>query len=320
MAIRRSLALGKRGFLNYVWNGPYSVSFEVTYACNARCKHCHLGGPVTEERATPKRLGRVSEAIHPVEVILSGGEPLLRHDLEDIARAIRRKNGDPYIVVTTNAGLLNKKRYQSLREAGVDQFTISLDYPDERHDEFRGIPGLFQKIRDLIGGLDSNGNKRITLSCCVQRDNFRDLLKFAQLASDWGVRANFSTYTWLRTKKKEYLLTKEDLPEFKEIVRQLLELKKKNKNFYPSSYTFQRMIRYFEDGSIPGCRAGQRFFVVNPNGAVSPCGLIMKYYKNVAQMRAEFVPTNTCGDCNTTVRSECEKPVQLLVRDNLGLI
>lgn len=313
--------MGKRGFLNYVWNGPYSVSFEVTYACNARCKHCHLGGPVkAEERATPKRLGQVSEAIHSVEVILSGGEPLMRHDLEDIARAIRRKNGPPYIVCTTNAGLLNKKRYQSLREAGVDQFSISLDYPDERHDEYRGIPGLFQKIRDLISELDSSANKPITLSCCVQRDNFRDMLKFARLAADWKVRVNFSTYTWLRTKNKEYLLTKEDLPELREIVNQLLELKKRNKNFYASSYTFQRMIRYFEDGYIPGCRAGQRFFVVNPNGAVSPCGLIMKYYKNVAQMKAEFVPTNTCGYCNTTVRSECEKPVQLLARDNLGLI
>lgn len=320
MALMRTLSLGKRGFLNYVQNRAFSVSFEVTYACNARCKHCHLGGPVTEERATPQRLGQVYDEIQPVEVILSGGEPLLRNDLEDIVRAIHRKNSAPYIVITTNASLLKQARYQSLREAGADQFSISLDYPDERHDEFRGIPGLFQKIRDFIGGLDSSPNKAVTLSCCVQKYNFRELLKIAQLAADWKVRVNFTTYTWLRTKNKEYLLTKEDLPEFRDIVDQLLELKKQNKNFFPSPYVFQRMIRYFEDGSIPGCRAGIRFFVVNPNGAVSPCGLIMKYYKDVAQMRADFVPTNTCGDCNTTIRSECEKPIQLLVRDSLGSI
>lgn len=164
---------------------------------------------------------------------------MLRNDLEDIVRAIHRENQPPYIVITTNASLLKQSRYQSLREAGADQFSISLDYPDERHDEFRGIPGLFQKIRDFIGALDSGANKAITLSCVVQRDNFRELLKIAKLAADWNVRVNFTNYTWLRTKNKEYLLTREDLPEFRDIVNQLLELKKRNKNFYPSPYVFQ---------------------------------------------------------------------------------
>ena len=278
MAIMRTLSLGKRGFLNYVQNRPFSVSFEVPYACNARCKHCHLGGPVEEERATPARLGQLYNEIQSVVAIISGGEPLLRYDLEDIIRAIHRKNHPPYIVITTNATLLKQARYQSLRQAGADQFSISLDYPDERHDEFRGVPGLFQKIRDFIGDLDSGANKAITLSCVVQRDNFRELLKIAQLAADWKVRVNFTTYTWLRTKNKEFLLTKEDLPEFRDVVNQLLKLKKRNKNFYPSPYVFQRMIQYFKDGFIPGCRAGQRFFIVNPNGAVSPCRRCMKYY------------------------------------------
>jgi MoaA/NifB/PqqE/SkfB family radical SAM enzyme len=317
MTLMRTLSLGKRGFRNYIRKRPFSVSFEVTYACNARCKHCHLGGPVEEERASPERLGQLYNEIQSVVAIVSGGEPLLRNDLEDIIRAIHRANHPPYIVITTNASLLKQTRYQRLREAGADQFSISLDYPDERHDEFRRIPGLFQKIRDFICELDSGANKAITLSCVVQKDNFRELLKIAKLAADWNVRVNFTTYTWLRTQNKDYLLTKKDLPEFKDMVNQLLELKKRNRNFYPSPYVFRRMIRYFENGFLPDCRAGQRFFIVNPNGAVSPCGLIMKYYKDIAQMRGDFVPANTCGDCNTSIRAECEKPIRFLVWDNL---
>lgn len=72
MVLMRALSLGKRGFLNYVQNRPYSVSFEVTYSCNARCKHCHLGGPVTEERATPARLGLLYNEIQSVVAIISG--------------------------------------------------------------------------------------------------------------------------------------------------------------------------------------------------------------------------------------------------------
>jgi len=317
MALARTVALGKRGVLNYFRKRPFSVSFEVTYACNARCKHCHLGGSVDEERATPERFGRLYDEIRSVVAIVSGGEPLLRADLEDIVRALHRPNGPPFIVLTTNASLLKEARFQRLLEAGVDQFSISLDYPDERHDEFRGIPGLFQKIRDLIGGLDEDAKKVVTVSCVVQKDNYRELRKIAELAVAWNVRVNFTTYTWLRTKNKDYLLTKEDLPEFKDIVNQLLELSRRHRNFYPSPYVFQRMVRYFETGFIPGCGAGRRFFVVNPNGAVSPCGLKVLYYKDVAQMRADFVPTNTCGDCNTSLRAECEKPARLLVRDNL---
>jgi MoaA/NifB/PqqE/SkfB family radical SAM enzyme len=319
MTKMRSLRLGGLGLRNYLQNRPFSVSFELTYGCNARCKHCHLGGPVEEERATPERLGELYSEIQSVVTILSGGEPLLRNDLEDIVRAIHRKNRPPYIVITTNASLLKPERFRCLREAGTDQFSISLDYPDERHDEFRGIPGLFGKIREFIGGLGSGAGQAVTLSCVVQRDNFRELLKIARLAAEWKVRVNFTTYTWLRTQNKGMLLTKEDLPEFREIVNQLLGLRKQNKNFYPSPYVFQRMMQYFENGFIPGCRAGQRFFVVNPNGAISPCGLIMKYYKDVAQMRAEFVPANTCGDCNTSIRAECEKPARLMIRDNLGI-
>ncbi len=317
----QTLSLAGRGLKNYFTHRPLSVSFEVTYSCNAYCKHCHLGGFIKDEvLATPEKFGELCALIQPVVAQISGGEPLIRKDLEQIIRAMKRPNRAPYIVITTNAILLNKKRYDSLIAAGTDQFSISLDYPDERHDEFRGSKGLFKRIERLVKELNTGNGKCITLSCVVQKDNFRDLLKIAELSETWGVNVNFSTYTWLRTNDKNFLLDQQDLEELKGIVHQLLTMRKKYKNFFASEYTFNRMIKFYEQGGIPDCKAGERFFIVNPDGNFSPCGLIITRYKSMAEIKEKFIKTNTCTACNTSIRSNCEKPVKYQIKDNLAAL
>ncbi len=317
----RALSLAKRGIRNFLSNRPLTVSFEVTYSCNARCKHCHLGGIIHGEKlASPERFGELCQQIQPVVAQISGGEPLLRKDLEQIVQQMKRPNRAPYIVVTTNGLMLTKKRYESLRQAGVDQFSISLDYPDERHDEFRGVKGLFGRIEALVKELNTGNGKAITLSCVVQRDNFRELIKIAELSERWGVSVNFSTYTWLRTNDMSYVLTQEDLVEFRDIVRQLLALRHKYQNFFASEYTFYRMIEFYKHGGIPNCKAGVRFFIVNPDGTFSPCGLIITRYQHQTEIHEKFLKTNTCTACNTSIRSNCEKPVKYLIKDNLRLV
>jgi MoaA/NifB/PqqE/SkfB family radical SAM enzyme len=317
-SIARTLSLSKRGIVNYLSKKPFCVSFEITYSCNARCKHCHLGGLVKEEkRATPQKFGERCRELKPVVAQVSGGEPLLRKDLEEIIEAIKVPNRAPYIVITTNGVLLTKKRYLELRKAGVDEFSLSLDYPDERHDEFRGVPGLFKKIKTLIDDLETENGKAITLSCVIQRDNFRDLIKMAELAREWNVKLNFSIYTWLRTKNKDYMLPKEELPEFKEMLNRLIKFKRKYKNIYTSDYVFRRMLYYFENGSFPQCRAGERFFVVNPDATLSPCGLIIKKYNTQEEIRRDFTGNNDCIYCYTSIRGNSERPARYLIKDNL---
>lgn len=317
----RALSLAKRGVRNFFTRRPLTVSFEVTYSCNARCKHCHLGGIIKgEQLASPERFGELCRQIQPVVAQISGGEPLLRKDLEQIVQSMKRPNRAPYIVVTTNGLMLTRQRYESLRRAGVDQFSVSLDYPDERHDEFRGVKGLFRRIENLVKELSAGNGKAITLSCVVQRDNFRDLIKIADLSERWGVSVNFSTYTWLRTNDMNYVLDQDDLVEFRHIVRQLLSLRNKYRNFFASEYTFDRMIEFYKRGGIPNCKAGEKFFIVNPDGTFSPCGLIITRYKHQHEIYEKFLKTNTCTACNTSIRSNCEKPVKYLIKDNLRSI
>lgn len=314
----RSLSLLKRGAVNYCSGRPLCVSFEVTRNCNARCRHCHLGEPIDEERAAPEVFGKICRELKPVVAQVSGGEPLLRDDIEAIVGALRRKNRAPVVVLTTNGSLLTPDKYRRLFDAGVDHFSISCDFPDERHDEFRKIPGLFGRIKDLLGSLKANGGHAVTLACVVHRENLRDLLDIAELGRKWGAHVNFSAYTWLRTSERELLIPPEELAELKTVIARLREHKRRYGVVRTSDFVFRKMIEYFEHGALPGCRAGERFLVVNPDGSLSPCGLIMGEYRSQREVVERFSRQNTCADCYTSIRGNSEKPARYLIMDNLG--
>jgi len=314
----RSFRLARRGLINFVTRRPFCVSFEITRNSNARCKHCHLGNVLEEHLITPHQIGRMCRELRPVVAQVSGGEPLLRKDLEDIIRAIRIPGHDPLIVVTTNGVLLTKERYLGLLEAGVDEFSLSLDYPDERHDDFRKVPGLFQRIKGFVESLDRKGDKKITLACVVQSDNFRDLPKMAELAKTWGVKVNFSSYTRLRTQNTDYMIRGETLGEFRTVVEDLRAFKRRHNTIRTSDYVFDNMIQYFEQGRIKDCRAGERFIVVNPDGTLSPCGLVLHNFASQEEVRREFNAHNECEFCYTSIRANTERPAWYLVKDNLS--
>ena len=316
-SVSRSLALGLRGARNYLSGRPLCASFEITRNCNALCRHCHLGGRAGEEvRAAPETYGRICRELTPVVAQVSGGEPLLRRDAEHVVRALRGRTF-PYIVLTTNGALLSFDRYAGLSEAGVDEVSLSFDYPDERHDAFRGIPGLFGRIRDFVARAGRTRGARLTLSCVIQSDNFRDMLRAAELARSWGVGLNFSTYTWMRTEDRSLMISSDDVGELRETIERVMAFKKAHGTIFTSDYVLRRIPDYFARGSFPGCRAGQRFIVVNPDATFSPCGLIIRDYATFADMQREFVRTNACTSCYTSSRANSEKPMLRAGLDNI---
>ena len=311
------LSIAKRGVLNYFKNRPLCVSFEITHDCNAGCQHCHRGGKVDKQRATPRRFGEIYSVLKSPVIQISGGEPLLRKDLKHIIEATKQPDGTPYIILVTNGSLLTEEKYHNLRRIGVDVYSISLDYPDERHDEFRNIPGLFQHIKTLIKKLNPEKDKAITLNTVVHSKNFRELPRMSVLAGEWGVTINFSPYTWLRTNDKSFMISKEELPEFKDIIKKLIYLKRKNNTIRTTDSFFYDMVEFFENESMPDCHAGERFLVVNPDGSFSPCGLIIKDYNSWKKLKEDFTKHNTCTYCHTCIRSSTEKPLNNLIKGGL---
>jgi len=314
----RAATLSRRGILNYFQKRPFCVSFEITHDCNAHCDHCHLGGKVDTRRATPEEFAARYRELKPIVIQISGGEPLLRKDAYEIVESLRHPNGVPYIIFVTNASFLTEEKYFRLRHSGVDVFSVSLDFPDERHDEFRSIPGLFGKIRDLASAVTARGDEGVTLNSVVHSRNFRELLKMAETARDWGVSINFSPYTWLRTGDKSYLIGGDDLPEFRDIIQRLIDFKSRYGVIRTSDSFMWDIAAFFQSKSRPGCRAGERFLVVNPDATLSPCGLIITDYTSWSGLKKGFCASNTCSFCNTSIRANTESPVNNLLRGGLS--
>ena len=73
LSTTRLLSITQRAIHDYILKRPFCVSFEITRGCNAKCKHCHLGGHINEHRASPERFGQLSHELNPVVVQVSGG-------------------------------------------------------------------------------------------------------------------------------------------------------------------------------------------------------------------------------------------------------
>jgi AdoMet-dependent heme synthase len=128
----------------------YSVSWNLTQRCNLECAHCYMSafaGADTRGELTTAECRRVVDEIAQVNpnvfLILTGGEPLLRKDLWEIADYAAEKRFTT--VLGTNGVLLREREAALMRKHGVLGASISLDSTDAaRHDAFRHLPGAWQ--------------------------------------------------------------------------------------------------------------------------------------------------------------------------------
>jgi len=315
----RELEAASRWITNSITGKPWAISIEVTHNCNANCKHCDKGEMIkNEKQATAEEYFQIYKKIKPLVVQISGGEPLMRKDILDIVRAFANPGHLPYIVFVTNAGLLNEEKYDQLKEAGVDKFSISIDFPDDRHDKNRNIPGLFKHLNELIPKIMAKGNNDVTMITCVTSGNYPYLLDNLRVVRDWGACLNFSMYTAGRTGDKSLLITSdEDKAEFRKVIDQLIEAKRNGACIFSSENVLNRYYQFFENGAkAGGCKVGKRSLVVNPDGTLCPCAMKKTTtFKTPKELKNKFAKTNTCDQCFISLRANTEKPIWEVVRD-----
>ena len=307
VSLLQGIELFTGGIRNYITNRPIVVSYEVTLSCNCNCLHCDLGGVIKQEKQiTPEEYGDLTQRLKPLAAQISGGEPLLRKDIAAIVKAIKQA-GVKYAILVTNGVLLNESNYLQLHEAGVDQFSVSLDFPDERHDEFRQRPGLYKRLERTLPHLASFGYRDIILNTAITQANVREILPLAKKAAEWGVDMSYSAYTARRTGNKDYCLNNgEDLEILRHAINELIILKKQGTHLVNPELTLRDTIKFFEQKYMPNCKAGIRFLVVMPDGSLVPCSLQRTKYATREEMLEKFSRTNRCGDCFVAIRSYSE--------------
>ena len=320
--IAESLRIIGRGTANWLAGRPIVVSFEVTDSCTAWCKHCDHGGPKDDSRnLKPADYRRYMEKLQPCVVQISGGEPLMRDDVVEIVRNIQRGDGTPYTILVSNWSLMTEEKYLALREAGIDQFSVSLDFPDERHDDFRLLPGLYKHLEDLIPRLGQMGHDDIVLNCCITSENVVHINALADKARAWGVNICYSAYSARRTGCRDYFLS---TPEQLAVLNRELDRVETRRD--PTNWivnaptTLEATRRYFTEGGMPGCKAGLRFLVVTADGQLQPCSMQFQRFGLDEQPRMvrEFTANNHCDQCYVSIRSYLDKSFPRLLWENVS--
>jgi MoaA/NifB/PqqE/SkfB family radical SAM enzyme/membrane protein YqaA with SNARE-associated domain len=318
MALRMATHTAK----NMILKRPICVALEVTHNCTANCRHCDKGPAVEDNPVGPEEYARICEKLSPSLIQIAGGEPLWREDLLDIVRALYKPNRPPLLVIITNGSLLTKEKYLELREAGAKQFSVSIDFPDSRHDDFRRIPGLYDHLDELIPELLSLGHGDVVVNTCITQANYPYLLDIAKKVGEWGAKLNFSTYTDLRTYNDEYNLR---YPEDTDRLHKIFDIMYSGNGEYGNVMTSEKVARRYTDfyktKSAPNCQTGYKFCIVNPDGRLTPCAMFIdERYDSREELIEKFAKKSDCTGCYISMRANTEKSAWELLTDNLNFM
>ena len=171
---------------------PRLIFWEVTKGCNLRCVHCRatateLSSPTDlSTRVALEIIDQISTAANPI-LVLSGGEPLYRSDIFQLARYATDKG--LRVALATNGTLVTREVARMIVDAGVKRVSISLDGSDATtHDAFRGIPGAFDAAVHGLRNL-KNLEMSVQINMTIARHNAHQLPDVLRLARNLGADA-----------------------------------------------------------------------------------------------------------------------------------
>jgi radical SAM protein with 4Fe4S-binding SPASM domain len=269
---------------------PHLISWNLTKKCNLRCPHCYMeAGQVAEnELTTDECLWLLDDmkALGTEMLILTGGEPLLRKDIYDIASAASSQGF--WVVMGTNGVLITDRVAQKMVECGVKGVGISIDSLDPaRHNSFRGGPNAWEHSVRALDICRANGLEVLvqTTVMDMNRDEIPSMIDFARAKGAWSFNLYFLVQTGrgqqmndLSPEQTEAMLS--SLVEAQKDYRPMLVRSKCAPHFKRIAY--EKGLGGLESG---GCMAGTQYCRITPEGNVTPCPYMTVVAGNVREKR-----------------------------------
>ncbi len=294
---------------------PFQVVWNVTRACNLKCKHCYenAGKKGPNELSTSDALKTIDKLAEAGVVFLafSGGEPTIRPDILTLIR--RAAEQGIYVAVATNGiSFSNPERVRIFKEAGMKFVQISIDGAHAKtHDEFRGVPGAFEKTISAIINCVAE-NLFVEVSTTVTHHNIGEIHEVINLCEDLKVRwlmfynlvpvgrGTELIDTDLTPDEREYLLgvlwERISSPQKSplEVLTTAPQLGRVAFDANAMDQTAKEVVSptHFSNARLPsqmkgltefigGCGAGRFYVALEPNGDIYPC----VFFPHIESMR-----------------------------------
>ena len=267
------------------------VAWETTRNCNLSCVHCRASatnGPYTGELNTDQAfrlLDQIAEVGKPI-IILTGGEPLLREDIFDIA-----KHGDKLglrMVMAPNGTLITHEVAKKMASSGIRRISASIDGATKKfHDKFRGVDGAFDAAIRGIEYVKAAGIE-FQINTTITKSNLNQIPAILKLAEELGAVAHH-IFLLVPTGRGKYIVDQEiDSQEYEKTLNWFYDQRDKTSlqlkaTCAPHYYRILRQRAKAEgkkvsfdthglDAVTRGCLAGTGFCFISHTGVVQPCG------------------------------------------------
>ncbi len=278
---------------NHKSNTLRLVAWEVTRRCNLSCVHCraaaenHIYKNELDTKACLNLLDQIREVGEPI-IILTGGEPLLREDIFEIARygteiGLR-------MVMAPNGTLITKENTAKMKESGIKRISISLDGASKTsHDRFRGVNGAFDGAIKGIKMAKSTGIP-FQINTTITKTNLHEIPGILSLAESLGAVAHH-IFLLVPTGRGKYIVDQAiDAAEYEKTLNWFYDQRGKTSlqlkaTCAPHYYRILRQ-RAKQDGKkvnfkthgldavTRGCLAGTGFCFISHTGRVQTCGFL----------------------------------------------
>ena len=314
--------------MNGAVNAPRIISWNITLRCPLKCSHCYVDAGVEEidgVLSTTEACGVIDQirATGKPVVVLSGGEPLFREDVYDIARYGTEQG--LRMVMGTSGYFIDHDIAVKLCESGIRAAAISLDSKDPTvHDAFRGLPGVWERAVAAIGHCRDAGIA-VQINMSVMRSDVHEVEDLISLGTSLGVR-DYQLFFPIPTGRARQAGSSSPA-EYEELIRQILiRYQDADLNIRPTCAPQFRRIADELDIKNPawgrGCLAGITYCRIFANGDVTPCPYLPVSAGNVrttpfseiwnnsplfAALRDPAKLTGKCGKCGyRTVCGGCQ--------------
>jgi len=251
---------------------PYTLIAELTYRCPLRCVYCsnpvdfarHGDGLDTEDW---RRIFRQAEELGVVQLNLTGGEPLLRRDLERLVETARAL--DLYTNLITSGIPLTRERLAGLKARGLDNVQVSIqDVTAAASDRIAGLTSFDRKLE--VARWVKELGLPLTLNTVLHRENLDrlgEVVTLAEaLAADRLELANTQYLGWALVNRIALLPTREQLDRARDVARAArTRLRGRMEVLFVTPDYYAEFPKSCMDGW------GRRFIVVAPDGLVLPC-------------------------------------------------
>lgn len=253
------------------------VSIITTYRCQMGCKMCHIWKNPTDKNKeiTAKDLEKLP---HMRSTNITGGEPFLRDDLEEIVEVVLKRSDR--LVISTSGYHTDRilKLANKFPKIGV---RVSIEGLAKINNYLRGRDDGFDRGLRTLLGLRRMGIRDIGFGITVSNNNSEDMLWLYELAKE--LKMEFATAAFHNSfyfHKDDNIITNKDevIKNFKELIERLLK-EKSPKSWYRAFFNLG-LINYIRGGKrmLP-CEAGTENFFIDPYGEVLPCnGMEEKYW------------------------------------------